>query len=187
MGITSQGLRYPDSTSAVNVPQDIQNLASDVDAKLVTNNTFVTRKDGVQAVASTSASAAVGTTTTAVLTLPSCVFSAGRAYSIECIGGAFGDADGRFADFSVFKTNTSGTQYGAFYRTRCGINVTQTNCYGKIYVRRSAGTDLTTDIVLAVTANAGTVVHDAFSNRPRALVVRDAGTAAAYSWAVDVT
>ena len=187
MGTTSQGLRYPDSTSAVNVPQDIQNLASDVDAKLVTNNTFVTRKDGVQAVASTSASSAIGTSATAVLTLTNCVFSAGRAYSIECIGGAYGDVDGRFADISLFKTSTAGTQYGAFYRTRCGINVKQTNCYGKIYVRRSAGTDLTTDIVLSFASDAGTVVHDAFSNRPRALVVRDVGTAAAYSWAFDVT
>jgi hypothetical protein len=187
MATTSQGLRYPTSTSAVDVPTDIGNLASDVDAKLVTNNTFVTRKDGVQAVSSITASAAIGTTVTAILTLTSCVFSAGRAYSIECVGGAYGDVDGRFADFSVFKTSTAGTQYGAFYRTRCGINTKQTNCYGKIYVRRSAGTDLTTDIVLTVASDAGTVTMDAFSNRPRALVVRDVGTATAYSWAFDVT
>lgn len=33
MGTTPRGYRYPDSTSSVNVPGDIQNLASDVDTE----------------------------------------------------------------------------------------------------------------------------------------------------------
>lgn len=37
MPSTSKGLRYPASTAAPNVPQDIQNLASDVDAELFVN------------------------------------------------------------------------------------------------------------------------------------------------------
>lgn len=37
MPTTSKGLRYPSSSAAPNVPQDIQNLASDVDGKLFTN------------------------------------------------------------------------------------------------------------------------------------------------------
>jgi hypothetical protein len=186
MPTTSQGLRYPSVASAVDVPTDIGNLASDVDAKLVTNNTFVTRKDGVQAVWSTSPSGSVSSIT-AVLTLTNCVFTAGRAYSIECIGGVYADAIDRFADFSVFKTNTAGTQYGAYYRTRCNIVGNQVNCYGKIYVIRSAGTDLTTDICLTVTANAGTVVHYAAATFPRGLVVRDVGTAVAYAGVFAVT
>jgi hypothetical protein len=171
----------------VDVPTDIGNLASDVDAKLVTSNTFVTRKDGVQAVWSTSPSGAIGTTVTVVLTLTNCLFQAGRAYSIENIGGAYADAIDRFADFSVFKTNAAGTQYGAFYRTRCNIVGIQVNAYGKIYVVRSAGTDLTTDICLTVAANAGTVVHYAAATFPRGLVVRDVGTAAAYAGVFAVT
>lgn len=186
MGTTSQGLRYPDSTAAVNVPQDIQNLASDVDGKLVTNNTFVTRKDGAQSVASSSPTGTI-TALTAVLTLPSCVFSAGRAYSVEVIGGLYSDADGRYADMSVFKTNTSGTQYLAFYRKRLTPAPKQVDAYTLGYVRRSAGTDLTTDIVLAVTPDAGNIVFDAAASRPRALVVRDVGTAAQYAWAFDVS
>lgn len=187
MGTTSLGLRYPDSTNSVNVPQDIQNLAADVDAKLVTNNQFVTRKDGVQAVASNSPSAGIGTTTTAVLTLTNCVFQQGRAYSIEVIGGLYADVDGRLADISVFKTNTSGTQYAAFYRKRCSTIGKQVDAYSQVYVKHT-GTDLTTDIVLTLTADAGTITMDAGAGaRPRALVVRDVGLASAYSWCFDVT
>jgi hypothetical protein len=137
---------------------------------------------------STSPSSAIGTTITAVLTLTNCVFSAGRAYSVENIGGCFADVQGRYADFAVFKTSTAGTQYGAFYRTpQVGNNGKQTNCYGKLYLRRSASTDLTTTIVLTVVADAGTVTHDAASTRPRALVVTDVGPASVFPSAFDVT
>jgi hypothetical protein len=148
---------------------------------------WLNTRDLCQSISAITASSAIGTTTTAILTLTGCTFKAGRAYSIENIGGAFADVDGRYADFAVFKTSTAGTVYGAFYRTRCGAGGVQTNCYGKIYVRRSAGSDLTTDIVLAVTASAGTVTHDASTNRPRALVVRDVGDATSYAWALAVT
>lgn len=186
MGTTTLGLRYPDSTSAVNVPADIQNLAQDVDAKLATNNQFVTRKDGCQSVASSSPTGSISSIT-AVLTLTNCVFSAGRAYSIEVIGGLYADADGRLADLGVFKTNTAGTQYLAFYRKRCSTIGLQVDAYSLGYVRRSAGTDLTTDIVLTLAANAGSVVFDAGATRPRSLVVRDVGTAAQYAAFFDVT
>lgn len=139
-----------------------------------------------QAASSTSASSAIGTTTTAVLTLTGCVLRAGRAYSAENVGGVFSDAAGRFADFSLWKTSTAGTQIGAFYRTRCE-GAPQMNCYGKIYLRRTAVTDLTIDLVLAVNASAGTVTHDAFTNRPRCLVVTDVGPSDAWPFAFDVT
>jgi len=188
MPTTALGLRYPASTSAVDVPTDIGNLASDVDAKLTVINTFITRKDGVQSANSISSSAAIGTTATAVLTLTGCVFTANRAYSVENVGLVFGDAAGRLADFSVFKTSTAGTQYVAFGRSWAGVGGQQTTCYSRAYVIRSAGTDLTTDIVLSVAStSAGTVQHDAASTRPRALIVRDVGTSAAYSWCLAVT
>jgi hypothetical protein len=138
-------------------------------------------------VSSTSASSAIGTSATSVLTLSGCVLRAGRAYSIENVGGVFGDADGRYADFALFKTSTAGTQIGAYYRTRAGGPGAQMNCYGKIYMRRSAGTDLTMNLVLSIVANAGTVTHDAAANRPRALVVTDVGPQASWSFAFDVT
>lgn len=140
-----------------------------------------------QSVSSTSQSSAIGTTVTAVLTLSGCVLRAGRAYSVENIGGVFGDATGRLADFSLWKTSTATTQIGAFYRSYAGIGGNQTTCYGKIYMRRSAATDLTFNLVLAVAANTGTVTHDAFTNRPRALVVTDVGPQASWPFAFDVT
>ncbi|MEU7876006.1 hypothetical protein [Dactylosporangium sp. NPDC049140] len=52
-----------------------------------------------QVASSLSSSSAIATTATAVLTPSNCVFSAGRAYSVENLGGIFGDAAGRLADF----------------------------------------------------------------------------------------
>lgn len=187
MPTTSLGLRYPSSTSAVDVPTDIGNLASDTNALFVTNNTFVTRKDGVQSVVSISPSASIGTSQAIILTLTNCLFQTGRAYSIECVGGLYGDVAGRLADLGVYKTNLAGTQYGAINRVYAGGLNKQTNAYARFYVIRSAGTDLTTDIVLGMVADAGAVIFDAGSFRPRALVVRDVGSAASYAGFFAVT
>jgi hypothetical protein len=140
-----------------------------------------------QVVSSTSNSSDIGTTTTAILTLSNCVFKAGCAYKISMTGLVHSDAAGRLADFSVYKTNTSGTQYVAFGRTRAEGAGTPMRCGGFDFVRRSAGTDLTTDIVLAVTASAGTVTHEGAATRPRALIVQYVGPATAWSYALDVT
>lgn len=140
----------------------------------------------VQYVSSPSASANIATSATAILTLTNCLFKAGRAYRIENIGGMLSDAAGRYGDFSLFKTSTAGTQYGAFYRTR-GEGASQMNAYGSFVLRRSATTDLTVDLVLAVTASAGTVAQDAAANRPRTLLVTEIGPASLYAFAVDVT
>jgi hypothetical protein len=146
----------------------------------------LTRKTG-QAAYSFTASSAIGTTTTIILTISGCIIKAGRAYQVENIGGTFGDVAGRLADFSVWKNGTGGTQIGAFYRTNVGGPGQQTNTYGKIYIRRTAPTDLVFDMGLGVAANTGTVTPDAFTNRPRALVVQDVGAAELYPYAFDVT
>jgi hypothetical protein len=141
-----------------------------------------------QVASSFSASSAVGTSATAVLTIPGCVLQAKTAYSVENIGGVFGSTT-NFADFSLFKTNTAGTQIAALYRTPC-FGAPQMNCYGKVYLRNDTTTDITFDLVLAVTASTGTVTHDASSmvgNRPRALVVTNIGTSTEYSFAFAVT
>src|SRR6476469_3909114 len=130
MPTTSLGFRYPASTSAVDVPTDIGNLAADINTYATTVNTFITRKDGVQVASSISSSAAIGTTATAVLTLTNCLFQAGRAYSVENVGLVFGDAAGRLADFSVYKTRpTFSTEYARpawkrqFVRVRTAVAV----------------------------------------------------------------
>lgn len=152
----------------------------------VTDLTLLTT---AQSASSFTASASIGTSATAVLTLTSCILGAGRAYSVENIGGVLADVEGRYADFALFKTSTAGTQIGAFYRTRSGGPGQQTNCYGKVYIRNSTAANLTFDLVLSMVANAGTVVHDASSinNRPRALVVSDVGPATGWSFAFAVT
>ncbi len=137
----------------------------------------------VQSIGSFSASSAIGTSPTAILTLTNCVMKSGYAYTVENIGGAFGSTANE-ADFSLWKTSTAGAQIGAFYRTPTP-GAPQRNCYGKIYLRRT-GVDLTFDMVLAVAASTGTVSHDAASIRPRALVVRPCGAASDYPYAYDV-
>jgi hypothetical protein len=134
-----------------------------------------------------SASSAIGTGVTGILTITSALLRSGRAYSVENIGAAFGDVDGRRADFGLWTPNTSGTLIGAFYRTYCGGPGVQSNAFGKFYLKRTAATDFTGDLVLAMNSNAGTVTHDAAANRPRALVVSDVGPAANYPLAFDVT
>jgi hypothetical protein len=138
-----------------------------------------------QVASSFSASSAIGASPTAVLTIPNCVLQAKTAYSIENIGGVFGSVTNT-ADFSLWKTSTAGTQIGAFYRTQT-FGAAQMNCYGKIYMRNDTAVDLTFDLVLAVAANTGTVTHDAFTNRPRALVVTNVGTSSQFAFAFSVT
>jgi len=153
----------------------VQTLYDDVD-----------RIETPQVVSSTSSSAAIGTSATAILTLTNCVFRAGRAYSVKIVGGVLSDVAGRLADFALFKTSTAGTQYGAYYRKRCE-GASQMSAMDELFLQRSAGTDLTCDLVLAVTASAGTVTHYAAASFPRALIVKDVGLATAWSFAFDVT
>jgi hypothetical protein len=173
-GETADPQWFSDITEAVNDHQD----AVDELGQLTTSQTAY----------SFSPSSSVGTTPTAILTIASCVLTAGRAYSAENVGGVYADADGRYADFSLWKTSTSGTQLGAFYRTRCSTVGKQVNCYGKLYIARTAATDLTITLVLSVASDAGTVIHDAGAGiRPRSLVVTDVGPAANWPQAIVVT
>ena len=172
-GETADPQWFADITEAVNDHQD----AVDELGQLTTSQTAY----------SFSPSSSVGTTATAILTITSCVLKAGRAYSVENIGGVYGSTANE-ADFQLWKTSTSGTQLGAFYRTPCSTIGIQRNCYGKVYMRRTTPSDLTFNLVLAVAASTGTVVHDAGATiRPRSLVVTDIGPAANWPQAIDVT
>jgi hypothetical protein len=144
------------------------------------------QKETVQAVWSTSGSSAIGTSATSILSIGTCTFKAGRAYSVENIGGVLGSTANE-ADFSIWKNGTAGTQIGAFYRTPTP-GASQRNCYGRTYLINTAVTDVVfTTLNLAVAASTGTVTHDAFSNRPRGFVVRDVGLASAYAGSFVVT
>jgi hypothetical protein len=138
----------------------------------------------VQNIGSFTASSAIGTSATAVLTLSNCVFKAGYAYDVFHISLTLGSTTNE-ADYSLHK-NAVGTQIGAFGRTPTPGGL-QRNSQGFTILRRTAATDLTIDLVLAVAASTGTVTQDAFTNRPRALVVRPCGAASDYPYAFDVT
>jgi len=157
-------------------------------------NTLRTDTDGLelqlrpQSAYSASASSAIGTTITAILTLTGCVLTTGRAYSVENVGGVVADTTGRYADFALFKTSTAGTQLAAFFRTpQVGGPGVQTNCYGKVYIRNSTAANLTFDLVLSIVASAGTVTHYATSTFLRSLVVTDVGAATDWPLAFAVT
>jgi hypothetical protein len=138
-------------------------------------------------VASQLAGSSAISTITAVLTLPSCTFKAGRAYRIEIVGGIFADATGRLGDFGLFKNTTGGTQIGALYRYYAGASGAQTMANGFLYVKNATGADVVMDLLLTLTASAGTVTHDAAATRPRALIVVDVGTATQWAYAFGVT
>jgi hypothetical protein len=141
---------------------------------------------GCQAAWSFTASSAVGTSATGILTISSAILESGKAYSVENVGGVYGDVDGRRADFQLWTPNTSGSLIGAFYRTYAGGPGAQMNCYGKIYLRRTANSNFIGDVVLAATANAGNITHDAAAGRPRACIITELGPASAYPFAFDV-
>lgn len=84
MPTTSKGLRYPASSNVPNVPQDIQNLASDVDTRLFTNA-------GTSGVLAGSAPAA-GTALKVKTHYGSVVLNANGDGTITYPGGAFASA-----------------------------------------------------------------------------------------------
>lgn len=84
MPTTSKGLRYPAASAAPHVPQDMQNLASDVDARLFTNA-------GTSGVASGSAPAA-GTALKVKTFYGSVVLNSNGDGTITFPGGAFSSA-----------------------------------------------------------------------------------------------
>lgn len=93
-------------------------------------------------------------TTFAVLaTISSFTFKAGIAYE-AWFGGNFGvSIAGNRVHLRLYKTNTSGTDYGEYGRYWCAAATSAITSAerleGRQILRRSAGTDLTTDVALA--------------------------------------
>lgn len=147
--------------------------------------TSVNNQTGVQQTGSTLSSSSVGTTMTALLTITGFVMAPGTAYSIENVGGVLGSTTIE-VDFGLFKTSTA-TQIGAFYRTPAIAGGAIRSCYGKVYIRNTAATALTFDLILGGAASSGTFTHEAASNRPRQFIARPVGLASAYTNAFIVT
>lgn len=141
--------------------------------------------ESAQFISSTTSSGSISTIA-AILTIPSCVFKAGYAYSVKHMGGLLGSTTLE-ADVSFWKTSTAGTQIGASYRYPAVAGGAIRNCDGEITLRNATGADVTFDLVLAVSASTGTVTHEAAANRPRVLRVMPIGLASVHTYALAVT
>lgn len=131
-------------------------------------------------IASNLNSAAIGTTTTGILTLPSTTYKAGRAYQVH-VGGAFTmSTTTSNALWDLWKTSTAGTQVLSFLRTPVP-GVTQSTHLALMSYMAVGAADVTAQLVLAVAASAGaTVTHIGSASAPRFVLARDVGPASAY-------
>lgn len=125
-------------------------------------------------------SSAIGTTTTAILSLPSTTYKAGRAYQVHVGGGYIMSTTTAQAFFDLWKTSTAGTQVLQFARTPIpGSTATAHLSMTSIFT--VGGADVTAQLVLGTQASAAaTVTHAGSALNPRFIMVRDVGPAAAY-------
>jgi hypothetical protein len=135
----------------------------------------------VNVVESVASSAAIGTSETVVMTLPSFTYRAGRAYEVDMSGGLVGSATTVLANFSVRKTNAVGQLLGDFYRypVLSVTNVSFANGSGAMFTV-APGADVTATLVLTLKTDAGTATHFAAAGRPRRVKVRDVGDETLY-------
>lgn len=130
---------------------------------------------------STSNSASIGTTETAVLTTGTFLFRAGRAYEVRESSGAAGSATDVWIAYRARKNNAAGASLGEFYRYNLAIT-------GVVYATSGTGVtftvgaaDVSAAICLtAVTSASGTASQIGSANTPRYLKVYDIGAAADY-------
>ncbi|SCF06688.1 hypothetical protein [Micromonospora mirobrigensis] len=173
MPTTSKGLTYPTSTGHARIWEHIQTLAQDVDR--------VITKPAIGKASNTVSQSSI-TTEAVSLTVSSMVFKAGWAYRAYIRTAVYGTVGAQVA-FRLRKTNATGTDLGEFGRVTCDGTVVGSSAMvnGSIVLVRSAGTDLTTDVVLTVSASTGTVNCWAGTSSPRYLIIEPIGTAAEYA------
>lgn len=126
-------------------------------------------------VGSTVSGTAVGTTETVVMTLPSHLYRANRAYEVKVAGQIVMSSAANVCQFRLRKTNASGTVLADWGRN--GVTTTNgetlnldTRCF---WVDGSG--DVTATLVLTAVASAGTVTMAAGASFPRKTEIWDAG------------
>jgi hypothetical protein len=134
----------------------------------------------VASVGTTTQASAIGTTPTAVLTLPSTVYKANRAYRAYLRAGISSATAGEWGYSTLMKTNTSGQTLGEFLRTPIPTvsDVYNQNGWLDFLV---GGSDVTASLVVTLRAKSATVNQFANSTAPRYLTVEDIGDAVAYA------
>lgn len=131
--------------------------------------------------ASTTSSAAIGTTETVIFTITNLVFKAGRAYKVTVGRLLQQNTVGAAALFRVRKTNAGGTDWGIVGRILCADTTVAVTAQCLGYLLRTAGTDLTTDVALTLQAGVGTATQVATATEPRFFLIEDVGTAADFA------
>jgi hypothetical protein len=143
---------------------------------------------GPDGLAWAESSSTSGTAATVVLSA-AVTLRARTAYRVELGGGVNSSAVGLLADFRIRRAASTGQPaqpLGEFYRFRTeGAPVM--NIDGVRYIRRTAPTNLTTQIELTLGTASGTVAHIGAPDRPRFLQLTACGEAAKYPHAVAVT
>jgi hypothetical protein len=116
------------------------------------------------------------------LTVPGMVFKAGWAYRAYIRGLLYGNASGILVHFRLRQTGLGGADYGEYGRVETKGTAISTSVLvnGAVVLTRSAGTDLTTDVALCVSAGSGTGTLYATSASPRYLCIEPIGPASEY-------
>ncbi|MEU3452191.1 hypothetical protein ABZ671_00910 [Micromonospora sp. NPDC006766] len=188
MGTTpTYGLRYQDVTDPPNGPLLGRNLAEDVEAQI--KRIDAAKPPQSRRAYSVTTQTNIGTADVASLTLSGMVFKAGWAYRASVRGMVYGTTNAQ-VHFRLRKSNASGADWGEYGRVTCtGANPGNgAMVSGSLILLRSAGTDLTTDVALVVSASTGTCYVFAGATSPRYLLLEAVGPAADYiGLGVDVT
>jgi len=118
------------------------------------------------------------------------VFESGRAYRVILLGGFNSGTAGTSGNFFLRKgTTIAGVMWWDYYWS---VAMLAGGAVGGIpgshgYLRRTAGTDLTSSLVLTMRSNnAATGQHYADATHPRGFVIYDCGEAADFPFAFDV-
>lgn len=116
------------------------------------------------------------------LTVSGMTFKAGWAYRAYLRTLVYGSAAGILVHFRLRQSNLSGADYGEYGRveTKGTAASFAVMANASLVLTRSAGTDLTTDVALTVTANSGTATLFASSASPRYLCIEPIGPATEY-------
>ncbi len=145
-------------------------------------------------VSSTSPSAAIGATETAIFTISDFVFESGRAYKLTAGRMVSHDAVNTAGSMRVRKTNAAGTNWGQLGQSHLGASAGSpliNNAFTAQptgYLVRTAATDLTADVVLTLQASGGHITQFGSVAEPRFFMIEDCGEAGNYApLGVDVT
>lgn len=137
---------------------------------------------GIAVASSTAVQNLAATTEVVALTIASFTFRAGFAYRAVFRAGVASTTAGLYLNYRVRKTNAAGTDYGEFFRTPNITGNPVASALGTIYLLRTAGTDLTTDVCLTVQPGSATAITNyANASSPRFLIIEPAGFASSYA------